>query len=302
MIRRRQTKQLGQLDGWRVFFITLLKPAAKQEAGMALDKLRLDGKVAIVTGGGTGLGKAMALAMAEAGADIVVAGRRPGPIQDTAEQVKALGRRGLAIPTDVTDSSQVNTLVARTIQELGKLDVLINNAGGGDAGRGKAIWEITDAEWREGMDTNVTGTFYCSRAVARHMVERKSGIIINIASGTGMRGQPSNFMYGAAKAAVILFTKTMAFALADDNIRVHCIVPGFFLEHDPSTDKEWQLLRDRGRFVPVGRIGYASEVGPLAVFLASEASSYMTGDVVCMDGGGLVDGIAPIQLVPTVSL
>lgn len=269
---------------------------------MVLDKLRLDGKVAIVTGGGTGLGRAMALAMAEAGADIVVAGRRSGPIQATAEQIKALGRRGLAIPTDVTDSSQVNTLVARTIQELGKVDVLINNAGRGGIGAGKPLWEITDAEWRQGIDADATGTFYCARAVARGMVERKSGTIINVASGTGMRGQPISFMYGAAKAAVILFTKTLAFALADDNIRVHCIVPGFFLEHDPTSDEEWQLLRDRGRFVPVGRIGYASEVGPLAVFLASEAASYMTGEVVCIDGGGLVDGIAPIQLVPTVSL
>ncbi|MFH1141193.1 MAG: SDR family NAD(P)-dependent oxidoreductase [Chloroflexota bacterium] len=269
---------------------------------MSLEKLRLDGKVAIVTGGGTGLGRAMALAMAEAGADIVVAGRRPGPIQATAEQVKALGRRGLAIPTDVTDSSQVNTLVARTIQELGKVDVLINNAGGGGAGRGKALWEITDAEWRQGMDTNVTGTFYCTRAVARHMVERKSGTIINIASGSGMRGQRDSFMYNAAKAGVIVLTKSLAITLADDNIRVHCIAPGFFLVHDPTTDEERQRLHQRARFTPVGRNGYASEMGPLAVLLASEAASYMTGDVVCIDGGSLVGGIAPIQLSPTVSL
>ncbi len=269
---------------------------------MALEKLRLDGKVAIVTGGGTGLGKAMALAMAEAGADIVVAGRRPGPIQDTATQVKALGRRGLAIPTDVTDSSQVNALVARTVQELGKVDVLINNAGRGGVATGKALWEITDDEWHRGIDADATGTFYCTRAVAHQMVERKSGTIINVASGSGMRGQRGNFMYGAAKAAVILFTKSLAIALADDNIRVHCIVPGYFIEHDPATDEELQLVRDRGRFTPVGRTGYASEMGPLAVLLASEASSYMTGQVICMDGGGLVDGIAPIQLVPTVSL
>lgn len=269
---------------------------------MVLEKLRLDGKVAIVTGGGTGLGKAMSLAMAEAGADIVVAGRRPGPIQATAEQVIALGRRGLAVPTDVTDSSQVNALVTRTIQELGKVDILINNAGRGGVAAGKALWEITDAEWHQGIDADATGTFYCTRAVSHHMVERKSGTIINVASGSGMRGQRGNFMYGAAKAAVILFTKSLAITFAEDNIRVHCIVPGYFLEYEPTTEEEWQLLRDRGRFTPVGRIGYASEIGPLAVLLASEACAYMTGDVVCMDGGGLVGGIAPIQLAPTVSL
>ncbi len=269
---------------------------------MILDKLRLDGKVAIVTGGGTGLGKGMALAMADAGADIVVAGRRPEPIQAVADQVRALGRRGLAIPTDVIVSSQVDALVARTIQELGHVDVLVNNAGGGGAGRGKAIWEITDAEWSLGMDTNVTGTFYCTRAVARHMVERKSGTIINIASGSGMRGQPNSFTYNAAKAGVIGLTKSLGITLADDNIRVHCIVPGYFLQRDPVTAEDWQVVRDRGRFIPVGRMGYASEMGPLAVLLASDASSYMTGDVVCIDGGGLVDGIAPIQLVPTVPL
>ncbi|MSQ22780.1 MAG: SDR family NAD(P)-dependent oxidoreductase [Dehalococcoidia bacterium] len=269
---------------------------------MVLDKLRLDGKVAIITGGGTGLGKGMALAMAEAGADIVVAGRRLEPIQAVADQVRALGRRALAVPTDVIVSSQVDALVARAIKELGHVDVLVNNAGGGGAGRGKAIWEITDAEWSLGMDTNVTGTFYCSRAVARHMVDRKSGAIINIASGSGMRGQPNSFTYNAAKAGVIMLTKSLAITLADHNIRVHCIVPGYFLHHDPVTAEDWQLVRDRGRFIPVGRTGYASEMGPLAVFLASEASSYMTGDVVCIDGGGLVNGIAPIQLVPTVPL
>ncbi len=269
---------------------------------MALEKLRLDDKVAIVTGGGTGLGRAMAVALAGAGANVVVAGRRPGPIEDTAEWINALGRRGLAIPTDVTNSAQVDSMVAKVINELGRVDILINNAGRGRVAAGKALWEITDAEWRQGIDADATGTFYCTRAVTRHMVERKSGTIINVASGSGMRGQRDNFMYGAAKAAVINFTRSLAIAFADDNIRVHCIVPGFFVEDDPQTDEEWQRLRERGRYVPVRRVGYPAQVGPLAVLLASDASSYMTGDVVCIDGGGLVDGIAPAQLVPVVPL
>lgn len=269
---------------------------------MVLDKLRLDGKVAVVTGAGTGLGKGMALALADAGADIVAAARRPGPIEATARQVVALGRRALAIPTDITDSAQVNSMVERAIAELGKIDILINNAGGGGPSRGRPLWEISDTEWRQGVDADLSGTFYCCRAVARHMVERRSGTIINVASGSGMRGQPNSFMYNAAKAGTIVLTKSLAVSLVEDNVRVHCIIPGYFVNNDPQSEEEWQRLRDRGRFVPVGRIGYPSEMGPLAVFLASEAASYMTGEIVCMDGGGLVDGIAPIQLVPSVPL
>ena len=269
---------------------------------MTLERLRLDGKVAVVTGGGTGLGKAMALAMAEAGADIVLAGRRPDPINAVSEQVNELGRRGLAIQTDVTNSSEVNAMVEKAIAAFGKIDILVNNAGGGTAGGGKSLFEITDAEWRTGVDTNLTGAFYCSRAVGPHMVERTSGTVINIASGHGMRGTQNGFIYNSAKAGTITFTKSLAITLAKDNIRVHCIVPGFIAQNDPQTEEEWQRLRERGRFVPVGRIGYASEMGPLAVLLASDASSYMTGDVICMDGGGLIGSIAPIQLAPMVPL
>lgn len=269
---------------------------------MTLDKLRLDNKIAIVTGGGTGLGRAMALALAEAGADIVLAGRRSEPIEAVARQITDLGRHSLAIPADVTNSSQVDSLIARVIQEFGQIDVLINNAGGGGAGRGKTLFELTDDDWREGIDTNLTGAFYCIRAVGPHMVQRKTGTIINIASGNGMRGAPNNFMYNSAKAGTITFTKSLALTLVDDNIRVHCIVPGFVAQNDPETEEDWDGLRERGRFVPVRRIGLASELGPLAVFLASDAASYMTGQAICIDGGGLVGGMGPVQLVPIVDL
>jgi NAD(P)-dependent dehydrogenase (short-subunit alcohol dehydrogenase family) len=244
----------------------------------------------------------MALAMAEAGADIVLSGRRPEPIEAVAQQVQALGRRSLAIPTDVTDSSQVNSMVHQVIQEFGKIDILMNNAGGGGAGRGRTLFDLTDEDWRTGIDTNLTGAFYCVRAAGPHMVERRSGTIINIASGNGMRGVPNNFMYSSAKAGTITFTKTLAVTLVDDNIRVHCIVPGFVSQTDPETEEDWTRLKERGRFIPVRRTGYASELGPLAVFLASDAASYMTGQAICIDGGGLVDGLGPIQLVPVVNL
>ena len=269
---------------------------------MALERLRLDGKVAIVTGGGTGLGKAMALAIADAGADVVVSARREAPLEATVEQIAAKGRRGMAIQTDVTDSAQVQAMVERVIAEFGKIDILVNNAGGGGAAPGRTLFDITDEDWRKGIDTNLTGAFYCSRAAAAHMVERKSGAIINVASGHGMRGAPNSFMYNSAKAGTITFTKSLALTLVGDNIRVHCIVPGFVAQNDPESEEDWQRLRDRGRFVPVGRIGFASELGPLAVLLASDASSYTTGQSFIIDGGGLQGAIAPIQLVPTVPL
>jgi NAD(P)-dependent dehydrogenase (short-subunit alcohol dehydrogenase family) len=270
---------------------------------MVLERLRLDGKVAIVTGGGTGLGKAMALAMAGAGADVVVSARREAPIEAVAEQIAAKGRRGMAIKADVTDSAQVQVMVERVLAEFGKIDILINNAGGGGgAAPGRTLFDITDEDWRKGIDTNLTGAFYCSRAAAAHMVERKSGSIINVASGHGMRGAPNSFMYNSAKAGTITFTKSLALSLVGDNIRVHCIVPGFVAQNDPESDEDWQRLRERGRFVPVGRIGYASELGPLAVMLASDASSYTTGQSFVIDGGGLQGAIAPIQLAPNVPL
>ena len=269
---------------------------------MTLEKLRLDDRIAVVTGGGTGLGKAMALAMAEAGADIVLAARRPEPIEDVIKQVEALGRRGLAIKTDVTDSEQVDSMVQQVIQKFGKIDILLNNAGGGGAGRGKSLFELTDDDWRVGIDTNLTGAFYCIRAVGPYMVSQRAGVIINVASGHGMRGAPNSFMYNSAKAGTITFTKSLALTLVDDNIRVNCIVPGFVSQTDPETEEDWDLLRQKGRFVPVRRIGFASELGPLAVFLASDASSYVTGQSICIDGGGMVDGLGPVQLVPVVTL
>ena len=131
-----------------------------------LDRFAMDGKVTIVTGGGTGLGRAMVRALARAGSDIVVAARRPGPIEETAEEVRGLGRRALAIPTDVTRSDQVNGMVRQCLQEFGRVDVLINNAAMLGA-PSTPIWDMTDDEWRSGIDANLTSAFYCSRAVAR---------------------------------------------------------------------------------------------------------------------------------------
>ncbi len=253
-----------------------------------MDKLRLDGKIALVTGGGSGLGQAMALAMADAGADIAVSGRRLDPLQETKRIVEGKGRQCFLTQADVTDSAQVNRMIQEVIEHYGHLDILVNNAGGGGAGRGKTMPELTDEDWHQGIDTNLTSAFYCSRAVVPHYLERGGGRVINITSGWGMRGGRGNFMYSIAKGGVIQLTKTFAMTYARDGIRCTCIAPGaipHFVEPDsPSA---------RGDAQAIGRLGTTYEIGPLAVFLASEAADYMSGETVLIDGGAIASGVLP---------
>jgi NAD(P)-dependent dehydrogenase (short-subunit alcohol dehydrogenase family) len=268
-----------------------------------LEKLRLDGRVAIITGGGTGLGRAMALTFAEAGADVVIGARRTGPIEAVAAEVRALGRRALALPTDVTDSAQCDRLIDSTVAELGRLDIMVNNAGIDRATpRGKALIDITDEEWRRGLDINLSGAFYCARAAARVMIPQQRGVILNIASGWAYRGGRNYFMYACAKGGVIQLTRSLAMTLLPFNIRAVGIAPGFFAQAAPTNDQERADHRERGRFIPVGRIGSANEIGPLALLLVSDACSYQSGETVALDGGGLAGGAAPWGFEPLLAL
>ena len=257
-----------------------------------LETLRMDGRRVIVTGAGRGLGRQMALHLADAGADIVCAARTREQIEAVAEEIRSRGRRALAVPTDVSDSAQVDALAARTLQEWGGFEVMIANAGGGGPAAGKQVDQISDADWQDAIDTNLSSAFYCARAAAAHFRER-GGVIITVASGTALRGDARLLAYGAAKAGVITLSQGLAVQLARDRIRVNCIVPGFVLQRALEEPAAIEAARRQGARIPVGRVGEAWELGPLAVYLASDASAYVTGEAFVIDGGGLAGGLAP---------
>jgi NAD(P)-dependent dehydrogenase (short-subunit alcohol dehydrogenase family) len=257
---------------------------------MILERLRLDDKVALITGAGRGLGQAMALALAGAGADIVAAARTASQLEETATQIRARGRRCLTVPTDVTRSEQVNAMAEAAYKEFGRIDILINNAGGGTGDRGKPLEEISDEMWRTGIDTNLTSQFYCCRAVLPGMVKNGGGKVINIASGYGLRGGRNVFTYTCAKGAVIQLTRSLAVTYASYNIQANCIVPGVF--------GNAAVRFKGGKFIPWGRPGEYAEIGPLAVFLSSQAANHLNGALLTIDGGALAGGLTPTGTFP----
>ncbi len=260
--------------------------------------LRLDGETALVTGGGSGLGRAMALGLARAGAVVAVAGRRKGPLEEVSDEVVRSGGRALAVPADLTDSSDVARAAARVESELGAVSVLVNNAGLVRDQGGTAIWDVTDDAWRGGIAGILDPAFYCSRAVARGMCERGRGKIVNVSSGLGLRGTRDNYMYACAKGAVIQLTRSLAVSLGRWGVTANCIAPGFFPTE--ATDASPMALPP-AEFIPVGRTGRVDELAPLVVWLASSASDYMTGEIFVIDGGGLAGGYAPTGWRPSSS-
>lgn len=248
---------------------------------MILEEFRLEGRVALVTGGGRGLGRTIALALAEAGADIAVAARTPHEIQETVEQVRAMGRRAIALRTDVRVGREVEEMAARTVAELGRIDILVNGAG---LGLEKPFLEITEEEWRQVMDTNLLGTFLCCQAVGRYLLEQGHGQVINLASGLAIRGIEKGAAFCASKGGVIQLTRVLALEWAPMGVRVNAIGPGWFPQSPGG-----QELQEAGalleRFIPMKRRGRLEEIAGAAIYLASDSSSFVTGEVIWVDGG-----------------
>jgi len=243
-----------------------------------LDSFRLDGKVAVVTGGNRGLGEAFARALSEAGARVAIAAR------DHARSQEVAGELGLlAVRADITDPADVHAMLAEVTRALGPVDVLVNNAG---ACFHRPALEVTEDEWREVWDVNVDGLWHCSRIVGAQMVERGTGTIINIGSISALivnrpQMQPA---YNASKAAVHQLTKSLAAEWAPHGVRVNALAPGYVKTEMAPVDRP-EFQRHWVEDVPMQRYATPAEISPSVVFLASDASSFMTGSVLVADGG-----------------
>jgi len=251
--------------------------------------LDLSGQVAIVSGGGTGIGLAIARELSKAGADIVICSRNMEHLQKGVEEVKAAsGKRCLAIPIDVRKPEEIDKLVEQTMAEFGRIDILVNNAGGAFK---VELEKLSVNGWDTVINLNLRGTFLFSQAVGKVMIQQKKGNIINISSIAGLTGDPFSAHYGASKAGIINFTKTLSWEWAKHNIRVNCIAPGPIL-----VDAYIDLLKKRGIAeapkspFAMGRFGQPSEIGQIVVFLASDASSFITGETICASGGPQLAG------------
>ncbi|EMA40945.1 SDR family NAD(P)-dependent oxidoreductase [Halococcus hamelinensis] len=251
-----------------------------------LDEFSLEGQRAVVTGAGRGLGNVMATAYAEAGADVAIVDVDAETAEQAADEIAELGVETTSVTADVSDEAEVEAMTETVVDRLGGIDILLNNAG---IVSNTPAEEMPVDEWQATMDVNLTGVFLCSKHVGRHMLERGSGTIVNISSMSGLvanHPQPQ-IAYNASKAGVIMVTRSLASEWGDRGVRVNSIAPGYMrtdlvedvLEEDPEMAETWR------EYTPMGRLGKPTELGPVAVFLASEASSFMNGEIVSFDGG-----------------
>ena len=254
--------------------------------------MELKGQVAIVTGAGRGIGRAIALELGRQGADVVIAEMDQAGAKRTAEEVGALGRRSLAVPTDVTSLADLRAMVDRAKAEFGRIDILVNNAG---IYRAASTLDVSEDHWDAIMNINAKAVFFASQAVLPTMIAQKGGSIVSLASMAGKIGSKTNLPYNASKAAVVSMTKSLALAHAGEGIRVNCVCPGFV-----ETDMWTMVARDQGALlgmtpeeftrqrasqVPLGRMEKPEDVAHVVAFLAGPRAGYMTGQALSVDGG-----------------
>jgi 2-deoxy-D-gluconate 3-dehydrogenase len=246
----------------------------------------LSGKVAVVTGASRGLGRAIAVAFAEAGADVAVAARAKAELEETAQQAERHGVRALALPTDVTSYAAVERLMTQTVAELGRLDIVVNNAG---IAKVAPLAEAALEDWRAILDVNLSGVFHGCRAAAPYLIRQKSGKVINLASVLAAVALPGYTMYAATKGAVIALTRTLAVEWARHNVQVNAIAPGWFVtDMNEAAFADPRIHERLTRDVPARRTGRLEEIGPLALYLAGPGSEFMTGQTIFLDGGHTV--------------
>ncbi|MDZ7373274.1 MAG: 3-oxoacyl-ACP reductase FabG [candidate division KSB1 bacterium] len=249
--------------------------------------IRLDGKVALITGASRGIGRATAVLMAEAGAAVAINYyRSEGPALELAQSICGKGGKALAIQANVANRQEVDRMVRQTLESFGRIDILVNNAGIWTYGE---IDTMPDEVWDETMDINLRGVFYCTRAVVPIMKKQGGGRIINVSSTAGQRGEAFHSHYAATKGAIISFTKSLAVELAPYNILVNAVAPGWV-----DTEMSAEALRTEGEKItsqiPLRRAGRAEEIAGPIVFLASDLASYMTGEIVNVNGGNVLCG------------
>jgi NAD(P)-dependent dehydrogenase (short-subunit alcohol dehydrogenase family) len=259
---------------------------------MITDHLDFTGKVAIVTGGGTGIGYATALQLAKLGANVVIASRSADELEAAAARISgASGSKCLAVPTDVKDEDAIVRMVQRAVDEFGRVDVLVNNAGGTRMG---PLESIPTRGWDAIFDLNVKSAYICTREAGKHMIAEKSGAIVSISSGAGVNGVKGGAHYSAAKSALQMFTKVTAAEWGRFGIRANCVAAGAIASERVSA--AWKVAglneEQMGKAIPLGRTGTPDEMANAIVFLASDAASYISGETISVNGGPSMGGIA----------